>query len=70
MQDFHSNFEVDAWQAMTPEQKKEKLFLNQKNTLDLFLERNAISLEQYQKSLTDLMNKMGMQHLVAEPNHT
>ena len=35
----------------------------QKNTLDLFLERNAISKEQYDKSLGDLIEKMGMKML-------
>ncbi len=36
------------------------LFLRQKRTLDLFLERNAISKAQYDKSLGDLIEKMGM----------
>ena len=41
--------------------RKEKfLFLKQKHTLDLFLERNAIDQKQYDKSLGDLINKMGM----------
>ena len=48
------------WEALTPEEKKKQLFLKQKNTLDLFLERNAISKEQYDKSLGDLIDKMGM----------
>ena len=49
------------WEQMTPEEKKKQLFLNQKGTLDLFLERNAISKAQYDKSLGDLIDKMGMQ---------
>ena len=49
------------WEQMTPEEKKKQLFLNQKRTLDLFLERNAISKVQYDKSLGDLIDKMGMQ---------
>lgn len=49
------------WEQMTPEEKKKQLFLNQKRTLDLFLERNAISKAQYDKSLGDLIDKMGMQ---------
>ncbi len=49
------------WEQMTPEEKKNQLFLNQKRTLDLFLERNAISKAQYDKSLGDLIDKMGMQ---------
>ena len=45
---------------MTPEEKKHYLFLNQKKTLDLFLERGAISHAQYDKSLGDLREKMGV----------
>ena len=45
---------------MTPEEKKHYLFLNQKKTLDLFLERGAISQIQYDKSLGDLREKMGV----------
>lgn len=33
--------EYIEWEALTPEEKKKQLFLKQKNTLDLFLERNA-----------------------------
>lgn len=49
------------WETLTHEEKKKQLFLKQKNTLDLFLERNAISKAQYDKSLGDLIDKMGMQ---------
>ena len=52
------------WEHMTPGEKKKQLFLKQKNTLDLFLERNAISKAQYDKSLGDLIEKMGMHKLV------
>ena len=38
----------------------EELYLQQVETLKLFLERNAISKEQYEKSLHDLTEKMGM----------
>ena len=44
-----------AWEQMTPEEKENQLFLRQKHTLDLFLERNAISQDQYNKSLGDLI---------------
>lgn len=37
-----------------------QLFLEQKHTLDLFLERGAISRAQYDKSLGDLAGKMGI----------
>ena len=45
---------------MTPEEKTQYLFLNQKKTLDLFLERGAISQAQYDKSLGDIREKMGV----------
>ena len=45
---------------MTEEEKKLLLFRNQKKTLDLFLEKGAISQAQYQKSLGDLREKMGV----------
>ena len=51
-----------VWENLNPEEKKKQLFLKQKNTLDLFLERNAISKAQYDKSLGDLIEKMGMQN--------
>ena len=50
------------WSALTSEQKKQKLFEKQKNTLDMFLERNAISKAQYDKSLGDLIEKMGIEY--------
>ena len=49
------------WANLSQEEKNKQLFLKQKHTLDLFLERNAISREQYDKSLGDLREKMGMQ---------
>lgn len=47
------------WADLSPEEKQLQLFLNQKQTLDLFLERKAISQAQYNKSLGDLREKMG-----------
>ena len=47
------------WEQMNPAQKKKQLFLNQKELLDKFLERHAISQAQYQNSLGDLRLKMG-----------
>ena len=46
--------------AASPEEKKRRLYLSQKALLDSFLERNAISLAQYNKSLGDLTEKMGL----------
>ena len=53
-----------VWENLTPEEKNKQLFLNQKKTLDLFLERNAISKVQYDKSLGDLIGKMGMKEVL------
>lgn len=53
--------EINVWENLSPEEKKRELFLRQKQTLDMFLERHAISQAQYDKSLGDLREKMGMQ---------
>ena len=42
------------------EDKKKQLFLKQKKLLDTFLEHGAISQAQYDKSLGDLIVKMGI----------
>ncbi len=49
----------NPFEKLTPEEKKRKLYETQKLTLDLFLERGAISRAQYDKSLSDLTEKMG-----------
>ncbi len=46
---------------MEKDKKKRELFLSQKDTLDKFLERGAISQAQYNKSYGDLVMKMGME---------
>ena len=46
---------------MNAEEKKRDLYLRQKELLDTFLEHGAISRAQYDKSLGDLTEKMGMQ---------
>ena len=46
------------WQRLSPEEEKLQLSCNQKRTLALFLEKNAISQAQYDKSLGDLKEKM------------
>ena len=51
--------QMEQWESLTPEQKKRKLYLEQKQTLDTFLEHHAISKAQYDKSLGDLTVKMG-----------
>lgn len=47
---------------LTLEEQLKTLYLDQKHTLDLFLERGAISQAQYDKSLGDLTRKMGMEN--------
>ena len=49
------------WETLSPEEKKKQLFLNQKRLLDTFLEKHARSKAQYDKSLSDLRDKMEMQ---------
>ena len=55
-------FGIDAEEQSTlglsHSDKKHHLFLSQKQTLDSFLERGAISRLQYEKSLHDLRVKM------------
>ena len=52
------------------QEKLKELFLNQKHTLDLFLERGAISQAQYDKSLGDLIRKMEINSEDMENNNT
>ena len=54
------NIENKEWSSLTYEEKNRLLFLRQKETLDMFLERGAISQAQHYKSLHDLIEKMGM----------
>ena len=51
--------ETGSQTEITYAEKNHALDLRQKNTLDLFLARGAISPEQYRKSLGDLTEKMG-----------
>ena len=55
-----------TWEELTPEEKKIQLYIKQKNLLDSFLARNAISRAQYDKSLGDLTEKMGMGKVLEE----
>ena len=48
------------WNALSIDEKNRLLYYRQKETLDMFLERGAISKAQYEKSLYDLTEKMGM----------
>ena len=55
------NNEKTEWEELSPEEKRRRLFLNQKEVLDTFLKNGAITRAQYEKSLGDLREKMGMQ---------
>jgi hypothetical protein len=52
--------EIDdiEWMRLSPSEKNAALFHKQKRLLDTFLERHAISQQQYDKSLGDLVEKM------------
>ena len=54
----------DAWSALSTGDKRKQLYLRQKDLLDKFLERNAITKADYDKSFGDLTRKMGMEQLL------
>ena len=49
--------EID-WNSLSYEEKNKVLFYRQKETLDEFLKRGAITQAQHDKSLHDLIEKM------------
>ena len=51
--------EQTEWASLSREEKKHQLYLRQKALLEAFLERRAITREQFEKSLHDLTEKMG-----------
>lgn len=53
--------EQNEWESLSPEEKRVQLYLKQNAMLEAFLERGAISKAQFDKSLGDLTEKMGMQ---------
>ena len=55
------NKDTADWSSLSYEEKNRLLFLRQKKTLKMFLERGAISQAQHDKSLHDLIKKMGIQ---------
>ena len=57
--DLKSN-KTSAWESMSPEEKKLELFRRQKDLLDTFLSTGAISQAQHDKSLSCLIEKMGI----------
>ena len=50
-----------TWETLSYEEKNRHPFVKQKELLELFLTKKAISREQYEKSLHDLMEKTGYQ---------
>ena len=50
-----------TWEILSYEEKNHQLFVKQKELLELFLTKRAISRKQYEKSLHDLMEKTGYQ---------
>ena len=59
------------WSQLSPEEKRMQLYLRQVKTLNDFLERGAISKEQYEKSFGDLTEKMGYgQSFTIAPNNS
>ena len=52
------NIENSAWDKLPYAEKNKQIFLKQKETLEMFLERGAISQAQHDKSLHDLIEKM------------
>ena len=49
----------ENWDALTLEEKNHRLFLKEKALLDTFLQHGAITRAQHDKSLHDLIEKMG-----------
>ena len=47
------------WETLSPEEKRHALYRKQKDLLDEFLARGAITQAQHDKSLHDLREKMG-----------
>ena len=45
------------WSSLNHEEKNRQLFLRQKKTLDMFLERGAISQAQHDKEVVELIHK-------------
>ncbi len=50
---------ADGWSELTYEDKNRQLYLEQKELLEMFMKRGAISQAQFDKSLHDLTEKMG-----------
>ena len=58
---FLNSEQTHVWETLSPKEKKAILFQRQKETLAMFLQKGAISQAQHDKSLGDLIVKMGIQ---------
>ena len=56
------------WRTMLPDERNRALFNKQKDLLDTFLSHGAIDRRQYEKSLSCMAEKMGMQVDEKTPN--
>lgn len=56
------DFKLDDLNALSADEKKKRLYDEQKALLDTFLQHGAITRAQYDKSLGDLTAKMGMEN--------
>lgn len=52
--------EQTEWEQLSAEEKRIRLYFRQKEVLDDFLERGAITQAQYDKSFGDMTEKMNM----------
>jgi hypothetical protein len=50
--------EASRWNTLSPEEKIVQLYENQKNMLEMFLKRNAITRQQYDKGIRALETHM------------
>ena len=50
--------EASHWNTLSPEEKIVQLYENQKNMLEMFLKRNAITRQQYDKGIRALETHM------------
>ena len=58
--------EQAEWDKLSHDEKQIQLYLKQKETLESFLARGAISQAQFDKSFHDLTEKMGMEEYMEE----
>ena len=62
--------EEKNWEELSYEEKNEQLFQNEKQLLEMFRARGAISQRQYDKSLHDLIEKTGHSETIDHNDET